>query len=138
MSKTRVRAFTLIELMIVMAIIAILAAILVPNFMRTRAQSQIAGCKENLKNVATALEMYANDNTSNFPFFVGFVLITPNYLPRIPSCPSAGVDTYSPGYIVNGVQSAYTVVCVGSNHLGGGMTAANYPQYSSFSGLVNQ
>ena len=56
--------FTLIELMIVIAIIAILAAILVPNFIRARAQGQLTACKSNLKNIGTALEMYSTDNSA--------------------------------------------------------------------------
>ena len=61
------KGFTLIELMIVIAIIAILAAILVPNFVRARAQGQLTACKSNLKNVGTALEMYAVDHNGRYP-----------------------------------------------------------------------
>ncbi len=57
----REQGFTLIELLIVVAIIAILAAILIPNFLRARAQAQVAPDKGHLKNVATALERYFVD-----------------------------------------------------------------------------
>src|SRR5437773_12545841 len=50
------RGFTLIELLIVVAIIAMLAAILIPDFLRARAQSQFATSKGYLKNLATPLE----------------------------------------------------------------------------------
>ena len=56
------RAFTLIELMIVIAIIAILAAILIPNFIHARAETQTAACEGNEKQIATAMEEYAVDN----------------------------------------------------------------------------
>jgi prepilin-type N-terminal cleavage/methylation domain-containing protein len=61
------RAFTLIELMIVIAIIAILAAILIPNFLHARAESQTAACEGNEKQIATALEEYAVDNSGTYP-----------------------------------------------------------------------
>ena len=62
MLRTGERGFTLIEMMIVVAIIAILVAILVPNFMRARAQAQTAACEANLKEIATALEEYETDH----------------------------------------------------------------------------
>ena len=60
------RAFTLIELMIVIAIIAILAAILIPNFIHARAESQTAACEGNEKQIATAMEEYAVDNNGSY------------------------------------------------------------------------
>ena len=66
MTISRARAsqqgFTLIELMIVVAIIAILAGILIPNFVNARAQAQTAACESNLRSIATALELYYADN----------------------------------------------------------------------------
>ena len=86
--------FTLIELMIVIAIIAILAAILVPNFIRARAQGQVTACKSNLKNIATALEMYSTDYGGRFPTAIASGgALTPNYLRTLPTCPAAGSVT---------------------------------------------
>ncbi|MFP4497903.1 MAG: type II secretion system protein [Vulcanimicrobiota bacterium] len=51
------RGFTLIELMIVIAIISILASIIIPNITRARARAQLTACMENMKALATALHM---------------------------------------------------------------------------------
>ena len=56
------RAFTLIELLIVVAIIAILAAIAVPNFLEAQVRSQVSRQLSNMRTVATALETYHIDN----------------------------------------------------------------------------
>ena len=65
MTKSQ-KGFTLIELMVVIAIIAILAAILIPNFIHARAQAQTSGCEANEKQIATALEEYAVDNDGSY------------------------------------------------------------------------
>lgn len=136
-TSRKAKGFTLIELMIVIAIIAILAAILVPNFIRARAQGQATACKSNLKNIGTALEMYSTDSSGRFP--TTLVSLTPNYLKSIPSCPSVGTITYTgSGYTSASIPDAYTVVCNGStNHTGAGYTA-NYPQYTSTQGLIER
>jgi prepilin-type N-terminal cleavage/methylation domain-containing protein len=55
------RAFTLIELLTVVAIIAILAAIAVPNFLEAQVRSKVARTQADMRTVATALESYAVD-----------------------------------------------------------------------------
>src|SRR5438309_5491967 len=56
------KAFTLIELLIVVAIIAILAAIAVPNFLEAQTRSKVARCKADLRSVIMAMESYRIDN----------------------------------------------------------------------------
>ncbi len=140
----RNRGFTMIEILIVIAIVSVLAAILVPNFMRARARGQITACKSNLKNVATALEMYSTDNGGRFPLVADFPdALTPNYLRAMPTCPGAGSDTYSPGYSSQhdpalDPTDSYLIYCNGNHHRGAGLQTPNYPQYDSATGLVER
>ncbi len=65
--KARKEAFTLIELLIVVAIIAILAAIAVPNFLEAQTRSKVSRAKADIRTLATALESYSVDNRT-YPF----------------------------------------------------------------------
>ncbi|MBX7246598.1 MAG: type II secretion system protein GspG [Candidatus Sumerlaeaceae bacterium] len=56
------KAFTLIELLIVVAIIAILAAIAVPNFLEAQTRAKVSRTKSDMRTLATAIESYAVDN----------------------------------------------------------------------------
>ena len=63
----RQAAFTLIELLIVVAIIAILAAIALPNFLEAQTRAKVSRAKSDLRTIAVAVEAYAADNRS-YPY----------------------------------------------------------------------
>lgn len=60
-------AFTLVELLVVVAIIALLAAILFPVFGRARDNARAASCKSNMKQIYTAMRVYAQDFDGSYP-----------------------------------------------------------------------
>ena len=90
--------FTLVEIMIVVAIIGLLASIAIPNFVRARAKSQINTCIANLKQIDGAKEMYALDYRLKTGDACGLTRLSPNYLKAKPSCPSG-----SAAYKVNNI-----------------------------------
>jgi type II secretion system protein G len=128
------RGFTLIEMMVVIAIIAVLAFLMVPNYMRARSRTQLTSCQAGMKTLGTALEMYAADNSGHYPDSVADINAS-RHLVTIPTCPSIGADTYSGGYAATRNPDRYTVVCAGANHTGMEVPE-NFPQYNNTQGLV--
>ena len=95
--------FTLAEIMIVVAIIGLLAAIAIPNFLKARLRSQATGCINNLRQIDAAAQQWALENGKSSDATVTLTAdITPyiklNSANSIPPCPASG--TYSPSWAV--------------------------------------
>ena len=69
MKKSQINAFTLIELLVVISIIAILAGIALPVFSQVQIKGAQTKALSNAKQIATALKLYAIDNSGQFPSY---------------------------------------------------------------------
>jgi prepilin-type N-terminal cleavage/methylation domain-containing protein len=93
----RSNGFTLVEIMIVVAIIGLLAAIAIPNFIKARSTSQSNSCINNLRQIDAAIQQYALEHNANSTYIPQVADIKP-YLGR----GTAGTDINTVGGQVPG------------------------------------
>ena len=96
-STSRKSGFTLVEIMIVVAIIGLLAAIAIPNFVKARTTSQANACVNNLRQIDGAKQQWALEQKQLSTAAPGSAPLMP-YLGRgtvgaWPTCPAAGSYT---------------------------------------------
>ena len=95
--KKKTKGFTLVEIMIVVAIIGLLIAIALPNFMKARRKSIIRSAQASLRQIEGGYETYLLDGGTNAVDFTDVAAkISPDYVKVITACPGAGTYTFAP------------------------------------------
>jgi prepilin-type N-terminal cleavage/methylation domain-containing protein len=113
--------FTLVEIMIVVAIIGLLAAIAIPNFIRARTTSQQNACINNLRQIDSAKQQWALETGQQTSAVPQNSNIQP-YLGRgtageLPTCPVDPAQTFTTSYTANNVGTKPVCNIVPSTHI---------------------
>ena len=103
--NTRRGGFTLVEIMIVVAIIALLAAIAVPNFLRARKRSQATRMLEDLRLIDSAIDQYAIETNKSGGASADWTDIKGYLKTGSKLYNSTGLDTFGTAYVGFSVDS---------------------------------
>ena len=93
-NTNRKSGFTLVEIMIVVAIIGLLAAIAIPNFVKARGTAQKNACINNLRQIDGAKEQWALENKKKSGDAIVEADVNDYIKGGAPSCPAGGSYTY--------------------------------------------
>ncbi|MDB6052787.1 MAG: type secretion system protein, partial [Verrucomicrobiales bacterium] len=112
--KSRKSGFTLVEIMIVVAIIGLLAAIAIPNFVRARTKAQQNACINNLRQIDGAIQQWALENKKGTNAAVTHSDIT-GFLKTPPTCPAGGTS-FAADYTLSTVAATPLCAVVAASH----------------------
>jgi len=111
---SRQGGFTLVEIMIVVAIIGLLASIAIPNFVKARTTAQMNACISNLRQIDGAVQQWALDTKQSDTANVTAADVLP-YLKNSVVCPSGG-KTFADSYALSTVAARPTCLKMPATH----------------------